>query len=55
MGEKIGEVAEKVATDTAEDLRKEAAKHKGEFPGRPHPSYIIIIMSSSFLRIGMAS
>ena len=27
------DVAEKVATDTAEELKKTAAMHEGEFPG----------------------
>lgn len=34
LGEKVTEVAEKVATDTAEELKKTAALHEGEFPGK---------------------
>ena len=35
MGSKVTKVAEKVATDTAEDLRKAAGSFEGAIPGKP--------------------
>ena len=34
LGEKAIEVAQKVATNTAEDLKRAAAAYEGELPGR---------------------
>ena len=36
MGAKVREVAEKVATDTAEDLKKAAGAFEGDIPGMTH-------------------
>lgn len=36
LGEKTMEIAQKVATDTAEELKKSAAALDGEIPGNYH-------------------
>ena len=36
------EVAEKVATDSAEELKKTAAKHEGEFPGKQQHKWMLL-------------
>ena len=53
------EVAEKVATDTAEELKKAAVQHEGEFPGMKccsvNNNQLLISSSYWSLRINMAS
>ena len=40
MGSKVTKVAENVATDTAEDLRKAAGSFEGVIPGKSHHSLL---------------
>ena len=41
MGSKVTEVAEKVATDTAEDLKRAASEIDGGVPGKPFHYYAL--------------
>lgn len=44
LGDKTLEVAQKVATDTAEELKKSAAALDREVPGKHHDLYLNIII-----------
>ena len=52
MGSKVTKVAEKVATDTAEDLRKAAGSFEGVIPGKPHHSLLFHYVCSEMLFLG---
>ena len=43
MGEKAMEVAEKVATDTAEELKRAAAEYEGELPGTLQHLFLCVL------------
>ena len=55
MGSKVTKVAEKVATDTAEDLRKAAGSFEGAIPGEhTHTHTLSLSLSLSLSRSQMA-